>query len=62
MDEKKCISMVNNERKKSERRFMTDALSKVEIKEITFYENMGDEEVETRYEAIIINEATEYAK
>ncbi|MBC1801103.1 hypothetical protein [Listeria booriae] len=50
------------ERRGSERRFMTDALSKVENKSITFYENMGDEEIETRYEAIVINEATEYAK
>ncbi|MBC1499384.1 hypothetical protein HB943_02125 [Listeria weihenstephanensis] len=49
-------------KKESDRDFMIQALSKSENKPITFYENMGDGEVETRYEAIIINEATSYAK
>ncbi|MBC1974543.1 hypothetical protein [Listeria booriae] len=62
MDENEQISKADEERRESERRFMTDALSKAENKQITFYEDMGDEEVETRYEAVVINEATEYAK
>lgn len=46
----------------SDRNFMIQALSKSENKPIAFYEDMEDEEIETRYEAIIINEATDYAK
>ncbi|MBC1231510.1 hypothetical protein HB816_13730 [Listeria booriae] len=46
----------------SDRDFMIAALSESESKPIEYYKNMGDEEIETRYEAIIINEATEYAK
>ncbi|MBC2239776.1 hypothetical protein [Listeria booriae] len=46
----------------SDRDFMIAALSESETKPTTFYENMGDEEIETRYEAVVINEATEYAK
>ncbi|SQC55367.1 hypothetical protein [Listeria newyorkensis] len=46
----------------SDRNFMIQALSKSENKPVTFYEDMGDEEIETKYEAIVINEATSYAK
>ncbi|EUJ51814.1 hypothetical protein [Paenilisteria rocourtiae] len=69
VQEKKVLDMLGYEKfvlgakkKESDRNFMIQALSKSENKPITFYEDMEDEEIETRYEAIVINEATDYSK
>ncbi|MBC1491413.1 hypothetical protein HB884_05955 [Listeria booriae] len=45
-----------------DREYMIAALSEVTNMSPIIYENMEDEEIETRYEAIVINEATDYAK
>lgn len=43
-------------------RFMANAIAEVTNYQISEIEQMGDEEIEAKYTAFVINEATEYAK
>ncbi|EAC3659892.1 hypothetical protein [Listeria monocytogenes] len=43
-------------------RFMANAIAEVTNYQISEIENMGDEEIEAKYTAFVINEANEYAK
>ncbi|EAG8774228.1 hypothetical protein C6R94_14870 [Listeria monocytogenes] len=43
-------------------RFMANAIAEVTNYQISEIESMGDEEIEAKYTAFVINEATEYAK
>ncbi|EAD1315495.1 hypothetical protein QY17_12935 [Listeria monocytogenes] len=43
-------------------RFMANAIAEVTNYQISEIESMGDEEIEAKYTAYVINEATEYAK
>ncbi|HBZ6414648.1 TPA: hypothetical protein MMD71_002583 [Listeria monocytogenes] len=43
-------------------RFMANAIAEVTNYQISEIEQMGDEEIEAKYTAYVINEATEYAK
>ncbi|EAC8843108.1 hypothetical protein AFW95_08535 [Listeria monocytogenes] len=43
-------------------RFMANAIAEVTNYQISEIENMGDEEIEAKYTAYVINEANEYAK
>ncbi|EIC2066229.1 hypothetical protein LDF95_002886 [Listeria monocytogenes] len=43
-------------------RFMANAIAEVTNYQISEIEQMGDEEIEAKYTAYVINEANEYAK
>ncbi|EAE7496967.1 hypothetical protein OSM89_001635 [Listeria monocytogenes] len=43
-------------------RFMANAIAEVTNYQISEIEKMGDEEIEAKYTAYVINEANEYAK
>ncbi|EAD1199047.1 hypothetical protein MY33_03930 [Listeria monocytogenes] len=43
-------------------RFMANAIAEVTNYQIREIEQMGDEEIEAKYTAYVINEANEYAK
>ncbi|EAC4353757.1 MULTISPECIES: hypothetical protein [Listeria] len=43
-------------------RFMANAIAEVTNYQISEIESMGDEEIEAKYTAYVINEASEYAK
>ncbi|WP_270999033.1 hypothetical protein [Listeria seeligeri] len=43
-------------------RYMANALAEVTSYKINEIEQMGDEEIEAKYTAFVINEANEYAK
>ncbi|EAC5094278.1 hypothetical protein C0M37_12340 [Listeria monocytogenes] len=43
-------------------RQMANAIAEVTNYQISEIENMGDEEIEAKYTAYVINETTEYAK
>ncbi|EAE1771175.1 hypothetical protein ACON2I_003063 [Listeria monocytogenes] len=43
-------------------RFMANAIAEVTNYQISEIEQMGDEEIEAKYTAYVINETTEYAK
>ncbi|EMV8398987.1 hypothetical protein AADD87_002580 [Listeria monocytogenes] len=43
-------------------RQMTNAIAEVTNYQISEIESMGDEEIEAKYTAFVINEANEYAK
>ncbi|EMZ9187644.1 hypothetical protein ABFE68_001034 [Listeria monocytogenes] len=43
-------------------RFMANAIAEVTNYQIREIEQMGDEEIEAKYTAYVINEASEYAK
>ncbi|EAE5961228.1 hypothetical protein AVO95_10555 [Listeria monocytogenes] len=43
-------------------RFMANAIAEVTNYQISEIESMGDEEIEAKYTAFVINEANEYAK
>ncbi|EAE2646027.1 hypothetical protein GME86_14885 [Listeria monocytogenes] len=43
-------------------RFMANAIAEVTNYQISEIEQMGDEEIEAKYTAYVINEASEYAK
>ncbi|EAF4548979.1 hypothetical protein CYH00_14100 [Listeria monocytogenes serotype 1/2a] len=43
-------------------RFMANAITEVTNYQIREIEQMGDEEIEAKYTAFVINEANEYAK
>ncbi|EAD8596074.1 hypothetical protein AF436_11640 [Listeria monocytogenes] len=43
-------------------RFMANAIAEVTNYQIREIEQMGDEEIEAKYTAFVINEANEYAK
>ncbi|EHZ2231784.1 hypothetical protein K5L91_001683 [Listeria monocytogenes] len=43
-------------------RFMANAIAEVTNYQISEIESMGDEEIEAKYTAYVINEANEYAK
>ncbi|EAC7137748.1 hypothetical protein LL221_001217 [Listeria innocua] len=43
-------------------RFMANAIAEVTNYQISEIETMGDEEIEAKYTAFVINEANEYAK
>ncbi|EAF2285104.1 hypothetical protein NEB43_002878 [Listeria monocytogenes] len=43
-------------------RQMANAIAEVTNYQISEIENMGDEEIEAKYTAFVINEANEYAK
>ncbi|EAA0392175.1 hypothetical protein CX097_15300 [Listeria monocytogenes] len=43
-------------------RFMANAIAEVTNYQISEIESMGDEEIEAKYTAYVINETTEYAK
>ncbi|EAK8454111.1 hypothetical protein A6C59_12255 [Listeria monocytogenes] len=43
-------------------RQMANAIAEVTNYQISEIESMGDEEIETKYTAYVINEASEYAK
>ncbi|EAD9589813.1 hypothetical protein CLA38_00380 [Listeria monocytogenes] len=43
-------------------RFMANAIAEVTNYQISEIEQMGDEEIEAKYTAFVINEANEYAK
>ncbi|EAC6601588.1 hypothetical protein B9500_14385 [Listeria monocytogenes] len=43
-------------------RFMANAIAEVTNYQISEIEKMGDEEIEAKYTAFVINEANEYAK
>ncbi|EAD8560430.1 TPA: hypothetical protein ACSY4U_07790 [Listeria monocytogenes] len=43
-------------------RFMANAIAEVTNYQISEIETMGDEEIEAKYTAYVINEASEYAK
>ncbi|PXC60811.1 hypothetical protein C9771_09260 [Listeria monocytogenes] len=43
-------------------RFMANAIAEVTNYQISEIEQMGDEEIEAKYTAFVINDANEYAK